>query len=148
MEAQAITKPERKCEDCGAPLGAGREDRKFCNDDCRTNCNNRVRREKQKIPAEEKQPAAVPPPQPNIPNYIARIQAILVNNRRILSHVCDGETPGRIRERDLIGKGFNTKYLTSETESQDSHYRFCFEYGYKKEEDDKYLVICRKREVE
>lgn len=139
--------PERKCKDCGAPLGAGREDRQYCDDACRTNYNNRIRREKKSI-AQQKQTLTIKPTSKELPEHVTRIQAILVNNRKLLSHVCDREKPGRIRERDLIGKGFNTKYFTSETEGGDSHYRFCFEYGYKKEDDDKYLVIYRPREVE
>lgn len=147
MAEPAIANSGRKCKDCGAPLGAGREDRLYCDDACRTNYNNRIRREKKSL-TEEKQPDLVKPAFPQLPEHVTRIQAILVNNRRLLSHVCDREKPGRIRERDLIGKGFNIKYFTSETEGGDSHYRFCFEYGYKKEDDDKYLVIYRPREVE
>lgn len=147
MPEENLSKAERKCKDCGAILGAGREDRQYCDDACRTNYNNRMRRAKRDQPAEAQKISTHTNAEPSVPEYIARIQAILVNNRRILSHICDGNTPGRITERDLIGKGFNTKFFTSETDPPYQHYRFCFEYGYRKEDDEKYLVICRKREV-
>jgi len=133
----------RKCKDCGAPLGPGREDKQYCDDACRTNYNNKIKRQRNAA-----QTAANPKlPEPSAPEYISRIQDILIKNREILSKLCDSETPGRINIRDLQGKGFNFKYFTSKTEGRSSPYRFCFEYGYRKEDEEIILVICRKREV-
>lgn len=85
----------------------------------------------------------------SIPEYITRIEGILRKNREILEGLCDEEKPGRIKMRDLIGKGFNTKFFTSEAEPTGTGhiYRFCFEYGYRKENNDIVVMICRKREV-
>jgi hypothetical protein len=152
MEANDTTeKVQRKCRDCGAELGPGREDRQYCDDGCRTNYNNRVRRERQKAVLDN---APVPEPETfrpelSVPEYITRIQDIILKNRKILESLCNEDKPGRIRLRDLIGKGFNTKFFTSETEPTGTGniYRFCFEYGYREDEDGVVVIICRKREV-
>lgn len=141
MEEATLTITERRCKDCGAVLGPGREDRQYCDSGCRTNFNNRKRREDQ-IAAE------LEVEQLSVPDYITRIQEILLNNRKILEGLCSEEKAGCIKMRDLIGKGFNTKFVTSVAEPTESGrvYDFCFEYGYC-QEDDIAIVICRKREV-
>jgi hypothetical protein len=149
METATLEIVERKCKDCGTPLGPGREDRQYCNSACKTNYNNRRRKENQK--ASESLEEINPSPEPeqlSIPDYITRIQEILLNNRRIMEGLCSEEKAGHIRMRDLIGKGFNTKFITSEAEPTESGrvYHFCFEYGYY-EENGFAIIICRKREV-
>src|SRR5437879_5648828 len=101
-------KNTRKCKDCGAALGPGREDKQYCDDACRTNYNNRIKRERTQAQTAAKLQA----PEPSAPEYIGRIQDILVKNREILSKLCNAETPGRINIRDLQGKGFNFKFFT------------------------------------
>ena len=141
MEVATLTITERRCKDCGEVLGPGREDRQYCDSACRTNFNNRKRRENQVADETEME-------QLSVPDYITRIQEILLNNRRILEGLCSEEKAGWIRMRDLIGKGFNTKFMTSVAEPTESGrvYDFCFEYGYCKE-NGIVIVICRKREV-
>jgi hypothetical protein len=141
MEIATLTIAERRCKDCGMVLGPGREDRQFCDSACRTNFNNRKRRENQNADDPETE-------QLSIPDYITRIQEILLNNRRILEGLCSEEKPGWIRMRDLIGKGFNTKFMTSVAEPTESGriYDFCFEYGYY-QENGFVIIVCRKREV-
>jgi hypothetical protein len=131
----------RTCKDCGALLGAGREDRQYCDDACRTNFNNRKRRDSQKLPAALSVLT--------VPEYITRIQDILLKNRAILEGLCDGDKPGRVSLRDLIGKGFNNKYFTSEAEPTRAGnvYRFCFEYGYMEGDEGMVIIVCREREV-
>lgn len=138
MEVATLAPPTRTCKDCGSPLGPGREDRQYCDSACRTNYNNRRRKEGQTT-------AAV---QLSIPDYISRIQEIQLHNRRILESLCDGEKPCRLRMRDLIGKGFNPKFITSEAEPTEAGhvYRFCFEYGYR-EVDGFAIIVHREREV-
>lgn len=48
METETLIVAERTCKDCGAPLGAGRDDRVYCDDACKTNFNNRKKRERRK----------------------------------------------------------------------------------------------------
>lgn len=143
MEIKTLTITERRCKDCGTVLGPGREDRQYCDDACRTNFNNRKRRENQR--ADE---AGAEREQLSVPEYITRIQEILLNNRKILEGLCSEEKAGCIRKRDLIGKGFNLKFMTSVAEPTESGrvYHFCFEYGYY-EENGFVIIVCRKREV-
>jgi len=144
MEIATLTVMERKCKDCGTPLGPGREDRQYCDSNCKTNFNNRRRKGNQK-PADDEPEAQ----QLSIPDYITRIQEIQLNNRRILEGLCSEDKAGSIRMRDLVGKGFNPKFFTSEAEPTGSGnvYRFCFEYGYRLEESGFAVIVCRKREV-
>ena len=85
----------------------------------------------------------------SVPDYIDRITNIILNNRALLEALCDEENPGHIRMRNLIGRGFNPKFFTSEAEptSVGNVYRFCFEYGYREDEDGMAVIICRPREV-
>lgn len=133
---------EKSCKDCGAPLGPGREDKQYCDDACRTNFNNKKSREKKKD-----EQAAVP--QMSIPEYITRIQDTLLKNRELLEPLCDEDNAGHIRMRNLVGRGFNPKFFTSEAEPTANGYvyRFCFEYGYRTDENGMVIVICRKREI-
>lgn len=136
METSVLTMEQRKCKDCGAVLGPGREDRVYCDASCRTNYNNRRRKEQPEVEG-----------QLSVPNYITRIQEIQLKNRSILEGLCTEELPGAIPMRDLLGKGFNPKFFTSEAPTEQGIiYNFCFEYGYKVEEG-KAIIVCRKREV-
>jgi predicted nucleic acid-binding Zn ribbon protein len=134
---------ERICKDCGKPLGPGREDKQYCDDACRTNFNNQKQREARKSEA------VAPDQQMPVPEYIARIQEIILANRALLESLCDEENAGHIRLRHLVGRGFNVKFFTSEAEPTGSGnvYRFCFEYGYCEGSDGIATVVCRKREI-
>jgi hypothetical protein len=48
--------------------------------------------------------------------YITRIQDILLKNRGLLENLCEEDKVGHIRMRNLVGRGFNAKFFTSETE--------------------------------
>jgi hypothetical protein len=111
---------DRTCKDCGAVLGAGREDRQYCDDGCRTNFNNRKRRDMQKaqsqpLPELETQKTEVPALTLTVPEYITRIQEILLKNREIMESLCNEDRSRRMRFRDFLGKGFNAKYFTMAT---------------------------------
>lgn len=138
---------EKTCKDCGALLGAGREDRLYCSEACKTNYNNRRRREKQA--GQDEAGLSVVHHQLSIPDYISRIQEVILKNRSLLEQLCDDENPGHIRMRNLIGRGFNPKFFTSEAEPTETGnvYRFCFEFGYREDENGMAIVICRPREV-
>lgn len=144
METATLTVAERKCKDCGTILGRGREDRQYCDSACKTNYNNLRRKMNQNVIGEGNEREQL-----SVPDYITRIQEIQLNNRRILEGLCSEEKAGRIRMRDLIGRGFNIKFMTSEAEPTESGkiYRFCFEYGYHLEDNGFALIVCRKREV-
>ncbi len=149
MEIATLTVAERRCKDCGTLLGPGREDRQYCDSACKTNYNNRRRKESQKSSEDQETSLQPDTSQLSIPDYITRIHEILLNNRRILEGLCSEEKVGHIRMRDLVGKGFNPKFITSEAEPTATGriYLFCFEYGYY-EENGFTIIVCRKREVD
>jgi hypothetical protein len=145
METDTLEVVERTCKDCGAVLGPGRDDRLYCDSACKTNYNNRRRRQHQKLTDQLEELEQL-----SIPDYIKQIQEIQLNNRLILESLCSEEKAGRIRMRDLIGKGFNPKFMTSVAEPTRSGrvYHFCFEYGYYLVDNGYALIVCRRREVD
>ena len=114
---------ERKCMDCGEPL-AGRADKKFCDDSCRANYNNR------RNSAES--------------GYLRKVNNILKRNRKILEKLNPGGEH-KVKWQALINEGFNFNYITDMNETTDgSQYRFCYEYGYLLLDDDEVLLVRRK----
>jgi hypothetical protein len=137
METSVLTVEKRMCKECGDPVGPGRADKEFCCGPCKTSFNNRRRKEQELAEAA----------QLSVPDYITRIQEIQLKNRLILSALCTEDDPGRIKMRDLLGKGFNPKFFTSEEPTKTGNlYRFCFEYGYWLD-GDYAVVVHREREV-
>ncbi|MDO3641341.1 hypothetical protein [Mucilaginibacter sp. L3T2-6] len=131
-------KPIKTCLECGDPLGPGREDRKFCNDICRTAYNNRRRKE----PGREK------PDKTSSENpAFQQVYQILVKNREILMlHDYYKEEPYFLR--DLQGHGFNLKYFTSEyTLEGTGIFKFCFDYGYHIKESGRVYILKRPDEI-
>lgn len=111
---------ERVCQECGDKL-RGRKDQKFCNDYCRNTFNNRLNEDSSK--------------------YVRRINNILRKNRRILSRLNPG---GKITVDGitLAEEGFNFHYYTNiYTTKSGASYRFCYEHGYLKIEDDRYILV-------
>jgi hypothetical protein len=125
----------KTCLDCGQPIKVGRRDKKFCDDNCRTNYNN------------NKDKSVVP--ELSVPDYIKKIQTILEKNRQILDD-CLGKDRDKksFEKRDIMGRGFNFKYFTSQAPTRDGElYRFCFEMGFREVEDERLIIIRREREV-
>jgi hypothetical protein len=124
MPESHIEPNSRTCLECDEPLGPGRDDRKFCGDICRTAFNNR--RRKEPAPAAAKLPRLFD----KETDSTRHVYEILLNNRTILFYHSKffGD---EIELRDLIGRGFNLKFFTSEYLASDGGtYRFCFDYGY------------------
>lgn len=97
------------CRECAAPL-AGRSDKQFCSDACRTAYHNRKYREQW--------------------HDTARINRILRANRRILALLCETG----VREISLADdrlKGFDFRYCTAVKRYplRRTAYR-CYEFGY------------------
>ncbi len=114
---------ERKCLDCGRPL-AGRADKKFCDDGCRGNYNNRRNSEEN--------------------SYLRRVNGILKRNRRILE-ILNPHGKAKVKWKTLMREGFNFEYITEMYETgKGLQYRFCYEYGYLLLEDDEVLLVKRK----
>lgn len=114
---------EKKCLDCGRPI-SGRADKKFCDDGCRGNYNNKRYSEDN--------------------NYLRRVNSILKRNRKILEVLTtDGRT--KVTWKTLMREGFNFEYITEMYETgKGLQYRFCYEYGYLLLEDGEVLLVKRK----
>jgi len=113
---------ERRCLDCGTPL-IGRADKKFCDDGCRSNYNNRRRRAEL--------------------GYLRKVNGILKRNRQILETLNPaGKT--KVKWRILVQRGFDFQYITDMYEtSAGAQYRFCYEYGYLLLNGDEVLLVKR-----
>jgi len=66
----------------------------------------------------------------------------LRRNRLILKSISPKGQP-KIGKEFLLGTGFELKYYTHQyiTKAKGNVYYFCYEYGYLKLEDDKFLVV-------
>lgn len=112
----------RVCLECGDPL-AGRKDKKFCGDYCRNTYNNRLNEDANQ--------------------YVRRVNNILRKNRRILAK----NNPNGKKTVDgmvLAEEGFNFHYYTNiYTTKKGGQYFFCYEQGYIKLDDDKYMLVIK-----
>jgi hypothetical protein len=113
----------KTCLNCGDVL-KGRIDKKFCDDQCRTQFNNRLNSDSSAV--------------------VKTINHILKKNRRImeelLSHAADGKA--KATGKKLQEKGFNTSYHTHTYKTKaGAVYYFCYEYGYLPLDNDYYMVV-------
>lgn len=113
---------ERNCLDCGSVL-RGRSDKKFCDDQCRSNFNNRMKA--------------------GMYTAIKPVNSILRKNHAILSRLCTRDKI-RIKKDELLKQGFNPDYHTHLRQSHNGNtYYFCYEYGFMRLKGDVFLVIKR-----
>jgi hypothetical protein len=100
---------ERYCIECGQRI-AGRSDKKFCNDQCRTAWHNKLKCEEY--------------------DQIKTTNNILIRNRRILAELI---AVGRkeIRTETLTKLGFQFDYFTRAQKERNGHQsHFCYDVGY------------------
>ncbi len=117
---------ERTCLDCGNPI-KGRIDKKFCDDQCRSNYNNKLK--------------------PETPPAIKKINAILKNNRDILEKL-NPEAKTKISKARLLKTGFDLQYHTHQLQTQKGNtYNFCYEYGYLALDDETFLLVKREENL-
>ncbi len=112
---------EKYCLECGEPI-KGRADKKFCDDQCRSNYNNKANND---FTVEMRQ-----------------INTLLRKNRKILEEVAGAEGRGKISKIKLSEKGFNFKYIThTHTTLKGTVYKLCYDYGYLPIENDFIMVL-------
>ncbi len=100
---------DKQCLDCHQVLH-GRADKKFCDDQCRNNYNNRLK-------AEDQGP-------------IRKINRILAKNRNILK-TCNPNGKTKIGRSVLSKMGFDFDYHTHRyTTTTGNTYVFCYDHGY------------------
>ncbi|MBD0332208.1 MAG: hypothetical protein ICV66_06095, partial [Chitinophagaceae bacterium] len=81
-------------------------------------------------------------------NAIRNINNVLLKNRRILEKLLHGENTTKKVKEKLLEEGFNFKYIThTYTNKQGNIYFYCYEYGYLPLENDWYLIVKRKEEL-
>ncbi len=111
---------ERVCLDCSNTL-RGRTDKKFCDDQCRSNFNNRMKAGQQ--------------------GCIGPINSILRKNHTVLSRICIGEKVRTSKDKLLIN-GFNPDYHTHLLQTQNGNtYYFCYDYGFLFLNKDEILIV-------
>ena len=125
----ALVTEAKLCLSCGKPL-KGRIDKKFCDDYCRNNYNN-----KQKA-------------QGNHSSVVRNINNALLKNRRILeSLLTNGEETAKANREKLNRLGFQFKYITHNyTTRNGKTYNYCYDHGYLPLENDWFLVVRKKEE--
>lgn len=113
---------ERFCLDCGELL-RGRLDKKFCDDLCRSNYNNRIYSENS--------------------SAVRRVNKILSRNRKIMETL---NPAGKVKvsRKKMLEKGFDFSFITSFYQTQTGKtYYFCYEYGYLSLENEDVLLVKR-----
>ncbi|WP_443944083.1 hypothetical protein ACJVDH_14315 [Pedobacter sp. AW1-32] len=113
---------ERLCLDCSKPL-YGRADKKYCDDACRNNYNNRQKIEDSTV--------------------LKQINACLKKNRLILSRLVPQDKK-RVSKEKLQAAGFRFDYHTHVYIAQNGNtYIFCYEYGYLQLANGEFLLVKR-----
>ncbi len=118
-----MQQPSRQtCLHCQHPV-KGRVDKKFCNDHCRNAYHNLL----------------------NSPvnNLVRNINHCLQKNRRILADLIQStRSQGKIPAEYLQNRGFSFQYFTHTlTDSSGHQFFFCYNYGYRRIDQDTVLVI-------
>lgn len=110
------------CLDCEKPL-VGRADKKFCDDQCRSNYNNRLKADDS--------------------SFLKQVNQILKKNWQILKS-SNPEGKIKVKKSALLKKGFDFNYHTHTYITQKGvNYVFCYEYGYLYLENDELLLVKR-----
>ena len=112
---------ERLCLDCNTPL-KGRTDKKFCDDLCRSNFNNRLKASDN--------------------SFLRQVNNILRKNREIL-RLKNPDGKIKVKKDVLLRKDFNFSYYTHSYATQRGNYFFCYEYGYLPLANEEFLLIKR-----
>lgn len=111
---------ERQCLDCGSSL-RGRADKKFCDDQCRSNYNNNLRA--------------------GSAAELRSVNAILRKNHSILTRLCTGHKV-KLKKDELLRNGFDLNYHTHHQSTRNGDTYFCcYNYGFTKIDAERVLII-------
>jgi hypothetical protein len=109
------------CLECGEEI-KGRADKKFCDDNCRNNHNNKINSEGN--------------------NLVRNVNNILRKNRRILKSILKRDDIKNVMRQKLIDQQFNFKYYTNiQNTSKQTTYYHCYDYGYRYLENDIIMIV-------
>jgi hypothetical protein len=121
------TAEQKSCLSCGSFL-KGRIDKKYCNDECRTNHHNVLNRD--------------------VSKFMTNINNILRKNRRILAKL-NPEGKSKITRSQLLDEGFKFAYHTNEFKTKSGkNYYFCYEQGYVELEPNLYGLVIKQEYVD
>lgn len=115
---------KRLCHFCEKPL-EGRADQRFCNDDCRS-AARRLRKKREKW---------------DEPYYIPRIHRILQRNHQIIENQLRHENPATVSKSLLLELGFDFRFFTSNLQTRNGTYHFCYAFGWKSLDNGKILLV-------
>lgn len=116
----------KTCLECCKAI-YGRADKKFCDDACRNNYNNRSNRDEN--------------------NFMRNINNVLRKNRRILKSMNKKEKT-TVSKEALLEKGFVFSYFTNTYKTKVGKiYYFCYDQGYLPLENDRYALVVKKEYV-
>ncbi|MEJ7625608.1 MAG: hypothetical protein WKF35_02005 [Ferruginibacter sp.] len=111
----------KNCIACNKTL-RGRTDKKFCNEYCRNNFNNRLKSDTN--------------------NQVRNINHALGKNRRILEKLLKEEKSHKVSATELLQNGFHFKYFTHQyINKKGVVYLFCYDFGYLPLKNDNYLLV-------
>lgn len=101
----------KQCLQCTKKI-AGRTDKKFCNNHCRSSYHNHVYGDRS--------------------NYMRRVNGLLLRNRKILSDLFLRSKGGAtVSLSELYLKGFSlTHYTHQQQKTKNQLFTYCYEYGY------------------
>lgn len=101
----------KQCQHCAKKM-QGRTDKKFCSNYCRSSYHNAL--------------------YGNRTNYMRRINALLLRNRKILSDLFVLQRKGaHVPLSELYMKGFTPQHFTHQAKhTSKTVYTFCYEFGY------------------
>ncbi|MGE0567535.1 MAG: hypothetical protein AB7O73_06260 [Bacteroidia bacterium] len=113
-----------KCLECGEAI-RGRSDKKFCDDNCRNNYNNKLNSDEN--------------------NFVRNINNILRKNRRILKEFIGDSDMVKVSKQRLLDKQFNFLYHTHliNTKNNTTYY-YSYEFGYLELEGNVFLIVKKK----
>ena len=109
----------KTCCECNGVL-SGRADKRFCDDNCRTSFNNRLKCDET--------------------NFVRNVNNLLRRNRRILRYFLSLNNP-KIKRYQLVEAGFLFGYLTRTSPVGKEIYYFVYEYGYLILPDEEILLV-------
>ena len=122
LESMLPNVTEKNCLQCGK-LIKGRIDRKFCTDWCRSTYHNNLHQDAYEIKR--------------------RVNTKLLKNRQILKRILlPDKTERRIKQEQLLKKGYDFDYLTYCTnKTVKGYFLCCYEYGFRHLDEDYLLIV-------
>jgi hypothetical protein len=113
----------KNCLACERPI-KGRTDKKFCDDSCRNNYNNRLNSDETPL--------------------VRNINNVLRKNRRVLKELLSGMEKKVlvIDKLKLVEKGYHFEYCTEHyITKENEQYYYCYDYGYRPLDEEKLMVV-------